>query len=84
MQLFVLLSRGKEEEEAGGIPHLIILALRPTSPLEVELRQICHWLRDERHHDCECAQRYKLSFCWSGHFVYWQWALFRRLKSNLE
>ena len=30
MQLFVLLSRGKEEEEAGGIPHLIILALRPT------------------------------------------------------
>lgn len=72
MQLFVLLSRGKEEEEAGGIPRLIILALRPTLPLEVDLRQIFHWLRDERRHDCECAQRYKLSFCWSGHFVYWQ------------
>ena len=70
MQLFALLSRGKEEEEAGGIPHLIILALRATLLLEVELRQMCRWLRDERHHDCECAQRYKISF--SGHFVYWQ------------
>ena len=63
MHLFVLVSRGKVEGGAGGIPHLIILAMRcPTLLLEVELQRMCHWQRDERHHDCECALRYRLSF----------------------